>query len=180
MKQSAIKNLLPAVFQRTVLPGSSLAALLAVMENQHAPSEHILDTLENTFNPYHTPFRFVPYLTGWVDLDRLLAETPDAYALSELPPYPAGTERLRDLIAWAARLSRWRGTARGLKDFLETATGVEGIIITEEPPAADGRPRPFHMSIQIPAAGKPLRALIDRIIRMEKPAYMTYDLYDIP
>lgn len=179
MKQNEIKSLLPGVFQRTTAtPENPINAILAVMEDFHAPSEDILGRLEEYFNPYLTPSRFVPFLAGWVDLQRLLVEDADVYDTSNLPPYPAGTERLRDLIATASELARWRGTLRGLKGFLETATGVDDFGILEEPEGPDHRPQPFHMTIRIPAAGKPYRALIERIIRMEKPAYMTYDILE--
>ena len=39
---------------------------------------------------------------------------------------------LRELIAAAAQLSQWRGTAQGLQRFLETATGIEGFELDEE------------------------------------------------
>lgn len=169
-------RLLPGVFQRGAPSGSPLFALLQVMEQMYGPGERLLNAIEDTFNPYRTPDAFVPYLASWVDLDRLLVENPAAYQTGELPPYPAGLGRLRDLIAVAAELSRWRGTARGLTQFLETATGIEGVRIEEQPPGPDGRPTPFHMIVHVPAAGEAYRALIERLVRMEKPAYMTYQI----
>ena len=71
---------------------------------------------------------------------------------------------------------RWRGTARGLIQFLETAPGVEGVKIDERPLGPDQQPLPFHMIIHMPAAAQDYRVLIERIVRMEKPAYMTYQI----
>ena len=171
MKRTLIEQLLPEVYQRTLRPGSPLAAILEVMEALHAPSEEVLADLEAFFDPYRTPDRFVPYLACWVDLERFLVRsaTGDAYLES-------GLGRLRELIAAAAYLSQWRGTAKGLLCFLETATGIEGVAIGEHVLRAGARPRPFHVRIRAPAEALPYRDLIERIVEMEKPAYTTYDL----
>ena len=176
MKQKDIKALFPGVFQRTVRPKSPMMALLEVMEQLHAPSEAILASLPEYFNPYRTPDRFVPYLARWVDMERMLVDSPEAYTSNTLPPFPAGLGRLRDLVARSAELSKWRGTARGLKAFLETATGIDGIVIDERVPGPDGRPQPFHIVIKAPVSAQGFQVLIDRIIRMEKPVYVTYQL----
>lgn len=169
-------RLLPGVFQRGAPSGSPLFALLLVMEQMYGPGERLLNAIEDTFNPYRTPDAFVPYLASWVDLDRLLIETPGAYQNGKLPPFPTGLGRLRDLIAVSAELSRWRGTARGLIQFLETATGVDGVQIDEQPTGPNQQPLPFHMIIHMPAAAQDYRVLVERIVRMEKPAYMTYQI----
>ena len=169
-------RLLPGVFQRGAPSGSPLFALLLVMEQMYIPGERLLDALDDTFNAYRTPDSFVPYLASWVDLDRLLVEHPGDYQTGTLPPFPTGLGRLRDLIARSAELSRWRGTARGLTHFLETATGVEGVRIEETPAGPENQPLPFHMIIHVPAAAEQYRGLVERIVRMEKPAYMTYQI----
>jgi phage tail-like protein len=176
MKWNEIKGLLPEVFQRTVQPASPLLALLQVMETLHAPPEDVLEHLDAYFDPYRTPDRFVPFLARWVDLERLLVDAPDAYTPNSLPAFPSGLGRLRLLVASAAELSKWRGTARGLIQFLETATGTLGFKIDEHVPGPDGRPLPFHMRVAAPAAALPHQVLIQRIIEMEKPAYVTYEL----
>jgi hypothetical protein len=84
--------------------------------------------------------------------------------------------RLRELIAQAAFLSQWRGTSRGLLRFLEAATGVQGFAIDEQVPGPDGLPRPFHLRVRAPQTTKPYSVLIERIIEIEKPAYVTYEL----
>jgi len=175
MKRNELEGLLPDTFRRTAQPGSVLAALLDVMEAQHAPSEEALATLDSFFDPYRAPDDFVPYLAQWVDLLRFLDETaagPDA----DLPTFAGGSGRLRELIAAAAHLSRWRGTAHGLILFLETATGVAGFGIEEDVPGSDGRPQPFHLRVVAPAAAQAHENLIRQIVQMEKPAYTTFDL----
>lgn len=177
MKRSEIEQLLPGIFQRTLRPQTPLYALLEVMEALHAPSEAVLADLDSFFDPYRTPDEFVPYLAGWVDLDRLLHEAK-GYAASNAPPppFPTGQGRLRELIAAAAFLSKWRGTPRGLLRFLETATGATGFVIDERTPGPNGQPRPFHLRIVAPQSVQPYQALLERIIELEKPAYVTYEL----
>ena len=181
MKRNEIEQLLPEVFRRTVRPGNPLFALLEVMEALHAPSEEVLAELDLYFDPYRTPDHFVPYLARWVDLHRFLSELPEPQREGETGaaasvPFPSGLGRLRELISAAAFLSKWRGTSRGLMRFLETAVGLEGFEIDETVPGPEGRPKPFYLLIKAPADAERYRALIERIVEMEKPAYVTYDL----
>lgn len=177
MKQSEIERLLPVVFQRTAAPGSPLRGLLAVMEALHAQPEEVLAQIDIYFDPYRTPDSFVPYLARWVDLEWLVLGTSmGAEAVVSPPPFPSGLARLRELIAAAAYHSSWRGTAYGLLSFLQMATGIAGFAIDEELAGPDGRPRPFHIRVRAPKESARYRDLIDRIIRSEKPAYVTYEL----
>jgi phage tail-like protein len=182
MRQAEIERLLPGVFQAALHPTSGLAepdevllACLQVMEALHGPSEEILDDLARYFDPRRAPSRFVPYLAGWVDLDWLITprnEEPPAgqFLLTE------GLRQLRELVAEAARLSQWRGTLRGMRHFLQAATGSTDFAISENQPDIYGTPRSFHISIEAPAAIEAQRPLIERIIAAQKPAHATYDL----
>jgi len=173
MNRERIERYLPGVIQRTAVPGGVLFGLLEVMEALQAPSEAVLAQLDAYFDPYRAPDSFIPYLASWVDLDPVWIP---AHTAGLLPSFPGGLGRLRNLIALAADLSKWRGTARGLLLFLKTATGVQGYAIEENPPAADGRPSAFHLRIRVPPAAASYRALIERIVELEKPAYVTYEL----
>ncbi len=175
MKRAEIEQLLPEIFRRTVRPGTPLAALLDVMEELHEPSEEVLHELDRHFDAARCADSMVPYLALWVDLDWLLSRAEDE-PHSEGRPFPAGMGRLRLLIERAFRLSQWRGTRRGLQLFLETATGLAGFQIQEQPPDSIGRPRPFHLRIVAPAEAKPLSLLIERIVEQERPAFVTYEL----
>ena len=168
--------MLPAVFSRTAREGNPLYTILGIMEMLHEPSEQVLENLDSYFDPYRAPDSFVPYLAGWVDLDGLLEYDPAEVERRAPPPFPTGVGRLRELIAEASFLSKWRGTARGLLRFLQIATGMPDISIEENPPGPDMRPRPFHLRVQVPAEAAPYVTLINRIIEMEKPAYVTYEL----
>lgn len=180
MKRADIELLLPEIFRRTLPPvrteANPLEAFIDVMELLHTPDEAVLASLETYFDPYRAPDMFVNYLAGWVDLDRLWIENPQEFTARTLPPFPSGVGRLRELIAAAAFLSRWRGTMKGLLYFLETATGVPGFVIDEHVLDSAGQPIPFHILVRAPQAAAPYRVLIDRIIMKEKPAYVTYDL----
>jgi P2-related tail formation protein len=134
--------------------------------------------LEKYFNAYGTPDIFVPYLACWVDLDRFFpfysAQPMDIQRAVD--PISSGTGQLRELIAAAAYLSQWRGTAKGLKLFLETATGMNGFELMENVADENGNPRPFHICIVAPPDAERHIALIERIVIQEKPAYVSYEL----
>jgi phage tail-like protein len=176
MKRTEIEHMLPGIFQRTVQEGTPLFALLEVMEALPVPDEAVLEQLDAYFDPYRTPAAFVPFLAGWVDLERLLLEVPEEFKASTPPSLPGGIGRLRELVAAATFLSQWRGTAKGVLRFLETATGVRGFAIEEQVPGPDGLLRPFHLRIRAPQETAPYRVMIERIIGSEKPAYVTYEL----
>jgi hypothetical protein len=115
-------------------------------------------------------------LARWLDLDRLFERRPTGEDLPLRQLMPAGLGRLRELIAMAAELSKWRGTKRGLLLFLQTATGLQGFEVDEKVPGDDGLPRPFHLRVKVPPGGLELKGLIERIVSSEKPAYVTYEL----
>jgi phage tail-like protein len=176
MKRAEIERLLPSIVQRAVWPDSPLAGILDAMEALHAPSEAKLARLDAAFDPRRTEDDFVPLLARWVDLDRLFHEAETAAP----GPRPLGTistglGRLRELVASAAYLSKWRGTAKGLHRFLQTATGEREFEIKENVDST-GRPKPFHIAVTAPASLTPHRTLLERIIESEKPAYVTYEL----
>jgi phage tail-like protein len=178
VKRREIEQLLPGVYQRTLHEGNPLVALLEVMEALHAPSEAILEQLDSIFDPRRTRDEFLPFLARWVDLNRLFEDAGGAQLSSEQlrDPVTSGLGRLRELIASAAYLSQWRGTKKGLLLFLQTATGASDFEIEEQTPGDDNQPRPFHLLVRAPAETLPHQALIERIIALEKPAYVTYEL----
>lgn len=172
MRASEIELLLPEVIRRAVLPGSPLAALLAVMAASHAPSEAILGDLPAFVDPLRTPDRFVPMLARWVDLERL----------NDVEGGGIETARMRLLVAMSARIGRRRGTLRGLLEVLTIATGLGGFVVDEAVPSvttsgrADGPPRPFHIQITVPVEGAPMLELVKAIVEQEKPAHLTADV----
>ena len=53
---------------------------------------------------------------------------------------------------------------------------MRGFEINESATGADGTPRPFHLQIKAPGQLAQHRALVKRIVELEKPAYVTYEL----
>jgi len=177
MKRSEIEALLPGIFQRAARAGAPLTALLDVMETLHVPDETLLAELDCELDPRRARAVMVRYLAHWVDLDRLFGEEiVGAADPSSRDPISTGMGRLRELVAAAAYLSQWRGTARGLLRFLQVATGSSDFEVDEQPRSENGEPRPFHVRVRAPAAAQPHRVLLERIIEGEKPAYVTYEL----
>jgi phage tail-like protein len=175
VKQTQIKKLLPWVLQRTAQPGNPLTALLEVMQDMHTPVEAMLSHLDSMFDPRRTPDRFVSYLASWVDLGILIDISRGGNPAASVT-FPTGLARLRELIASAAMLSEWRGTRKGLEMFLEIATGASGFSIDEQVRGPDGNARVFHMQVTAPKDLVVHRSLLERIIELEKPAYVTYEL----
>jgi phage tail-like protein len=173
LRSAEIELLLPEIVRRTVRDAGPTAALLGVMELLHLPADRVLGALDSYFDPYRTEDDFVPFLAWWMDLGRYLIEAPDRR--SRHLPFPTGTGRLRELVRAAAYLSQWRGTANGLIRFLETATGLSGFRVEENVDGATQRERPFHIVVHAPPDAEPYRALVDRIIELEKPAYVTHE-----
>jgi phage tail-like protein len=162
MRRSAIERLLPTAYQQAAGPGTVLTALLDVMEQVHTPSEQRLADVAELFSPYRTPDEFVRFLAGWVAVDHV-AGPPG----TEVSP-PVG--RLRDLVAEGAGLAQWRGTAAGLKAMVEIVTGVPGFAVEESPE------RPFHVVVRVPAAARPQLPLIERVVEVERPAAVTFEV----
>ena len=176
MKRAEIERLLPSIIERTLQPLSPLAAILDVMEALHLPSEAALARLDAAFDPRRTADDFVPFLARWVDIDRLFDEPRGVGTVEwSRATISTGIGRLRELVASAAYLSRWRGTAKGLHRFLQTATGENNFEIKENVDS-DGRSKLFHLVVIAPASIRPHQRLIKRIVDSEKPAYVTYEL----
>lgn len=176
MKQKEIERLLPGIFRRTIRPGNPLHGLLGAMEALQEPDEELLGHLDDFFNPYRTPDRFVPFLGTWLDLARFLLDSEKERSPDDPPGFPPGIGCFRELIIAAVFLSKWRGTAKGLRCFLETATGIQGFAIIEQAKKPDGVQIPFHIKILAPAEAEPFRRLIERITEMEKPVYVTHEI----
>jgi phage tail-like protein len=176
MKRAEIERLLPSVIVRTLQPLSPLAAILDVMEVLHLPSEAVLARFEATLDPRRTADDFLSFLARWVDIDRLFEEPQGTESVKwSRATISTGIGHLRELVASAAYLSRWRGTAKGLQRFLQTATGESNFEIRENVDS-NGRSKLFHLVLIVPASLRPHQRLIKRIIESEKPAYVTYEL----
>ena len=105
MRRPEIERLLPTVYQLAIdpvedwliEPDRRLGAVLDAMETLHDPIEQILNALEAWLNPRRAPEPFVPYLAGWVDLDRMTSLDPVAPGARRVGGAPA-----RDALTMAA------------------------------------------------------------------------------
>ena len=147
MRAEDIALLLPAAYQRALHLGGPLAALLAVMEDQHAASEEQLSKVEDLFHPYRCPERMLPFLARWVAVDHLGSR--------------------RDLIAGGAELAQSRGTMAGLRQAIRLSTRVSDVDIQEA-----GQ---FHLVIRLPA-GCTQAEKIRHLVELEKPAATTFEI----
>ena len=175
MKRTQIEQLLPEVYQRAAASEPLLGVLLQLMEDLHARAEDRLDHLEEIFDPRRTDDRFVPYLASWLDLTHVFPSVvrSNGRRSSEVDSIPL--PRLRELTAGFARLSRWRGSRRGLLQFLTLATGSTDFRIQENVTKA-GHQRAFHFVVVAPDELRPQRELLEAIISAAKPAFATSEL----
>lgn len=181
---------LPAIFLQQPFMGRFLVAFERMLTGrfrldgeptgQPRGLEELLDQLPALFRPLsgstqessgdvltRTPDAFLPWLADWV-------------ALSLRDDWTTDTQRA--FIANAVALFRRRGTALGLKRFLELYPGVAAQVT--EPTGLAGQPEgmqtPFFFQVQITvptldqmdAADRFARAVIDQ----EKPAHTYYGL----
>ena len=173
MRAADIRRLLPAVMQRAATDGTPLEALLAAMEEIHAPIEGAFSRFPFALDPRTAPAEFLPFISEWVDVRDLASMETHADARVSRGRAPEGdVARLRALAMAAAELAKWRGTRRGLVRLLELATGVTGFEIVEGR-APDGTPRPFSIDVIVPSGAAAELPLVRRILTKEKPAYAT-------
>jgi phage tail-like protein len=173
MNRAALRTLLPEVMRRADEAGTPLAALLDVMVESLQPVDVMLQAVHEPFDARRANAPFVGLLAEWLDLGSLLVdvELPGGGRLRTLA---AGHGRLRELILSASDLARLRGTSDGLRRFLELATGVRGFLVVES------TERPFWIEVHAPTAARPHRALIERLIAAEKPAFVQSVLEFLP
>jgi phage tail-like protein len=172
VRQTEILERLPDVFKEGATGDDPLSALLGVMEQMHAPDETILGDFGRFVDARRTTDDFVEYLSAWVDLAWLFLDPPDDPYAQPGRPFPGGLGALRELIAAAARETKWRGTAAGMIRMLETATGVQGYRVEEAVLDEQGRRLPFRVRVIVPAEAARYVDLVERIVEHERPAHV--------
>ncbi|MGK6320283.1 hypothetical protein [Sphingomonas sp. DT-204] len=175
MERERIARLLPESYQSAIRRDNPLAAVLAAMEALHAPAEARLDALDAEIDPLRAEEPFVFMLADWLGLAGYL-DWSGGRPGAGVPSFAAGTGRLRLLVAEAAQLARSRGSRRTLERFLAVAIGLSGIMIEDAIPDAAGRPRSFHLRVNLPAEARRYADLVARIVDAERPAYATYEI----
>lgn len=179
MNHSEIQALLPDVFQQTLDDRNNneetiLAILIDSMHLLHADTELQLQTIEDFFNPCRTPQeKFIEYLGYWTDLRRLWPDDSGSDN-SDINAF-ISRDCLQELILSAAYLSQWRGTQKGLCQFLKIATGSNKISI-KDGVNKQGHEQDFHFLVVIPENQKHQLRLIKTIVEQEKPVYISYEI----
>lgn len=159
---SSYLQYLPPVYQDHDFMGRFLLIFESLLE----PLERVIDEIHAYFDPRTAPEGMLPWLASWVDL-----------VLNEKWPI----ERRRALVRAAAELYRWRGTRRGLSEYIKIYTGFHPII--EEPELdlqTNGThrlpPNVFRVILEVPDPEAIDRRLVQAIIEAEKPASTAYML----
>jgi len=157
---------LPAIYTQNDFIGR----FLLIFEHLLLPVDRQIDHLALLFDPRHTPAELLPWLASWVNL--VLDETwPEA--------------KRRELIRSAVELYQWRGTSRGLKEYLRIYTGVtpeiyEPVTRMDLSKKVDARGRlaahSFVVTLRVPKPKAVDQAKVTTIIEAEKPAHATYQL----
>ena len=100
---------LPPIFSESPF----MRRFLMIFESVLGPIEDMTDNLAYYFDPHTTPKELLPWLASWVNL-----------VLDESWPI----ERRRELVRSAVQLYQWRGTRRGLGEYLRVYAGFEPQI----------------------------------------------------
>jgi len=173
-RYSSYLQYLPAIYRDDDFVGR----FLCVFEDILKPLEEVIDNLAHYFDPGTAPQTFVPWLASWVGL-----------VMDERMP----EMKRHELIKSIAELYRWRGTRRGLSEYLRIYTGVMPQIIehifrqparsgndaeegTAQPGAEESDTFRFSVILNIPDTGAIDADVVRTIIEMEKPAHTTYTL----
>lgn len=156
-----------------------LERFLFIFEDTLRPLQLMADNLHYYLHPLTTPSDLVPWLATWVNL-----VLDDNWTL----------EQRRNLIYTAPELYSWRGTRRGLTEYLTLYTGVvpniseyvDGMVLGPETrlginTTIAGRERHrFTVTMYLPEMTEEeisyKELIIRRIIDTEKPAHTTYQL----
>jgi phage tail-like protein len=169
---SRLLDYLPAPFRDDVLMGK----FLLIFESILNPLENTVDNMALFFDPRITPESILPWLASWIDL-----------ALDTSWPL----ERRRELVQNAADLYRWRGTRRGLSEYLRIYTGtppiileyIPGMILDEKTQlgvntvlGSSGAGHHFTVIIEKDEKSRIDTKVVREIIESQKPAHTVYTL----
>jgi len=153
-----------------------LGRFLLIFESIMDPLINTVDNIALNFDPRITPESILPWLAAWVD-----------QALDENWPI----ERRRALVAKASELYRWRGTRRGLSEYLRIYTGkkpeileyIPGMILDEKTLLGEntvlgssGSGHHFTVTIDATEGENIDPRTIKSIIDSQKPAHTQYTL----
>jgi len=147
-----------------------------VFEDLMKPLENTVNNLAMYFDPLLTPEPLLPWLAFWVNL-----------VLD--PNWPV--ERRRNLVKSVAKLYRWRGTKRGLTEYLRIYTGsipeiseyIPGMSLDTETKlgintqlGSSGTGHHFTVTLKLDDNSEVSIDTVRSIIDSQKPAYTVYTL----
>lgn len=170
--QSDYLEYLPALYQDDEFMGQ----FLLIFESILKPIEHTVNNSPFYFDALMTPEPLLPWLAAWVDL-----------ALDPACPL----ERRRQLVKAAAELYRWRGTRRGLSEYLRLYTGstpeifeyiagmkldAETRLGTDTRLGSSGEGHHFTVTLELDDDSPIDASRIRQIIDAQKPAHTIYTL----
>jgi phage tail-like protein len=155
---------LPAIYQQM---DPNIGRLTAAIDGLLAPVWLVLDNLEEHFDPLFAPRDFITMLASWVGL-QIDENWRD--------------EQLRQLLARAVELHRWRGTRQGLVALVEAYAGVRpeitetgGVRWCDDPgatPSPQQAPA-VHVCVRLPTGASENLVRLSRLIAENVPAHVT-------
>ncbi len=157
-QRSRYLEYLPALYSQDAFMGR----FLMVFEDVLTPIERTIDNLAGYLDPQLAPADFLPWLASWIGLV-LDEHWPEA--------------QRRELIRSAVSLFEWRGTKRGLSEFIRLYTGFTPEIIEPGVGQKTIDPKQAHhfiVCITAAEADKVDRSVLETIIEAEKPAHAAY------
>jgi phage tail-like protein len=170
---SSYLQYLPAPFHGDPFVGR----FLLIFESILSPIERTIDNVATYFDPRLTPPELLPWLASWVGLE-----------LDENWPIA----QQRQLVLWATRLYRWRGTRRALREHLRLYTGRTPLIVENFDGMRVGQDAALGVNSTLGAGGarphwikvtvlseRPAELderIVRQIIELEKPAHVGYTL----
>jgi phage tail-like protein len=170
--QSSYLEHLPALYRDDEFMGR----FLLIFENIMKPLENTIGNLDLYFDPLLTPEPLLPWLSSWLDL---------AFD----PTLPI--ERHRELVKNCVELYRWRGTKRGLSEYLRIYTGtapeisehVLGMRLDRETKlgidtklGSSGAGHHFTVTLDLKEDEAVSTDTVRAIIEAQKPAHTVYTL----
>lgn len=170
--KSSYLEYLPALYRDDEFMGQFLLIFESIMK----PLENSVDNLNLYFDPLMTPESLLPWLASWLDL-----------ALD--PTWPL--HRRRELVRSSAELYRWRGTRRGLSEYLRIYTGavpeiseyIPGMSLDPETKlgmdtrlGSSGTGYHFTVSLKLDEDSAVNDDTVRAIIESQKPAHAGYTL----
>jgi len=158
--RSSYLKYLPALYSTDDFMGR----FLLIFESILSPIERTVDNLHYYFDAQMTPPEVLPWLASWLGL-----------VLDERWP----EARRRELIRAAVELYQWRGTRRGLIEFLRLYTGFTPEIVETgigRKTVTEAEAFRFVVRLRVPNPAGLDRAVIESIIDAEKPAHVGYTL----